>query len=218
MGSGHRKHILMPLIHSSSPAAFKSNFLAEQSAGKPKDQALAIAYATKRRGRAAGGISPPPAAPWTARMEARGMNHVGPINSIVPGRTDRHNMNVAPGSYVLPSSHVAFLGQDNTQAGMAVLNKMFSSGPYGASLPSMAKGKGAPPPPKISSKGFAQGGASDSVPIVTAGGEYVIPPEKVAQIGGGDIDHGHKILDKWVTDTRKKHIETLKKLPGPSKS
>lgn len=39
----------MPLKKSKSPAAFKSNVRAEVAAGKPVKQAVAIAYATKRR-------------------------------------------------------------------------------------------------------------------------------------------------------------------------
>jgi len=39
----------MPLKKSTSPAAFKANIKAEMAAGKPQKQALAIAFATKRR-------------------------------------------------------------------------------------------------------------------------------------------------------------------------
>lgn len=39
----------MPLKKSKSKAAFKSNIKAEVAAGKPVKQAVAIAYATKRR-------------------------------------------------------------------------------------------------------------------------------------------------------------------------
>jgi hypothetical protein len=39
----------MPLKKSASPAAFKANIKAEMASGKPQRQALAIAYATKRR-------------------------------------------------------------------------------------------------------------------------------------------------------------------------
>jgi hypothetical protein len=52
---------------------------------------------------------------------------------------------------------------------------------------------------------------------VAAGGEYVIEPEDVTRLGGGDIDHGHDILDHFVTGYRKKTIDTLKKLPGPKR-
>ena len=39
----------MPLMKSKSPKAFEHNFKAEMSAGKPKDQSLAIAYSVKRK-------------------------------------------------------------------------------------------------------------------------------------------------------------------------
>ena len=65
--------------------------------------------------------------------------------------------------------------------------------------------------------GFADGGATSGVPIVAAGGEYVIPPEDVVHIGGGDLDHGHKILDAFVKKMRQKTIKTLQNLPGPKK-
>jgi len=74
--------------------------------------------------------------------------------------------------------------------------------PYGAEMPTKAEGGGI---------------TDDLVPIVAAGGEYVITPEQVASIGKGDLDHGHKILDAFVKKTRAKTIDTLKKLPGPKK-
>ena len=55
----------------------------------------------------------------------------------------------------------------------------------------------------------------NSVPIVAAGGEYVIPPEHVIHIGKGSLDDGHKILDHFVNKFRAKTIKTLSKLPGP---
>jgi hypothetical protein len=45
----------MPLIKSKSDKAFKSNIKAEMAAGKPMKQSVAIAYATKRAAKKAGG-------------------------------------------------------------------------------------------------------------------------------------------------------------------
>lgn len=209
----------MPLQHSSSDAAFKSNLKAEMRAGKPQNQALAIAYRVKREGRAAGG---PPPTPWQTRAEARGMTHSGPIMSAVAGRTDHHAMSVPSGSYVLPADHVSSLGQGNTQSGMAVLSHMFGqSGPYGMGHnPAIKRGSGAPRAPKakiLASGGAAEDDVGSPTPINAAGGEYVIEPDIVAEIGGGDVKRGHAILDQWVLANRKKHISTLKKLPGPAK-
>lgn len=223
----------MPLQHSKTDSAFKSNvktLVGEVGASphvKSRDQALAIAYAVKRRGRATGGAAP---APWEVRSEAHNMMHAGPIASVVPGRTDNHPMNVAAGSYVLPADHVSSLGQGNTQAGMAILGKMFGGGgPYGVGRNmGIAHGAGAPHAPRpmgalasggASDKGGARGsGEGHAVPIMAAGGEFVIPPHVVAAIGKGNIHHGHQILDAWVLANRKKHVSTLNKLPPPAKS
>jgi hypothetical protein len=240
----------MPLEHSSSPSAFKKNVktlmgeIGKSPHVQSRDQALAISYAIKRRGKAEGGpvagfaLGGAPA-PWQVRAEARNMMH-GPIMSAVPGRTDRHNVNVASGSYVLPADHVSHLGQNNTISGVRLVQHMFSSGPYGMAPPKIKGGPGAPRPPKMGkmarggaleqyvstpeytagvSEGGARGEGDDTpVPIVVAGGEVILPPEIVRQVGNGDLDHGHAILDDWVKETRKQHIATLKKLPPPAKS
>lgn len=291
----------MPLIKSSSDAAFKTNVAEMIRAGHPRDQALAASYRVKRgkadggpvdpdvqkimddnkmrnlvhyylgkpQGRAMGGPPqmpmqmPPPTmhmpsptmqppmqgarppmagmppggmpmmpprrfalggapAPWFVRNEARSMMHAGPVMSAVPGRTDKHNINVAAGSYVLPADHVSSLGQGNTQAGFATLGRMFGK--------PMAIPHGHPPPPprfapmkmagfgKRSDEGGSRGDeAGGSVPIVVAGGEFVIPPDKVAEIDGGDLKRGHEVLDHWVKTNREKHIKTLKGLPPPAR-
>jgi hypothetical protein len=68
---------------------------------------------------------------------------------------------------------------------------------------------------------FQEGGAAESeqgdIPIIAAGGEYVIHPDQVREVGHGDLEAGHKVLDRFVIHTRKKHIETLKKLKPPKK-
>ena len=216
----------MPLQHSASPQAFKANvrtLMNERGTSphvKDKSQALAIAYATKRRAkRAVGGMMQPS---WFEKQEAHNL-HTGPILSAVPGRTDRHNMSVPSGSYVLPAESISHLGQSNTLAGMKVANNMFgSAGPYGVAPMKMGHGMGLPKPPKpmaLSDKGGSRGeGTGAPVPVVTAGGEFIIKPEIVARIGGGDLKHGHKILDAFVMNLRKEHIRTLKNLPPPAKS
>lgn len=212
----------MPLIHSKSKAAFSRNVATEMRHGRPQDQALAIAYRIKRERRAKGGkAAATPRAIYRKPGTAPGsVVHAGPIASPVPGRTDNHGMAVAPGSYVLPADHVSSLGQGNTEAGMSVLGHMFGpDGPYGlGKAPAIRKGAGVPKPPSLRTR--ADGGAVDDDPvdIMAAGGEFVIPPEIVAQIGSGDVDRGHKILDAWIVGARRKHISTLKKLPGPAKS
>lgn len=137
----------------------------------------------------------------------------GLINSSVPGRTDKINMKVPAGSYVVPSSVVSHLGQDNTMAGSGVLDSMFkpaSSRNVGQSA-RIRSGR----PYRIRRK-RADGGPVDDVPIIAAGGEYVILPEQLME-RFGDLDRGHKIMDEFVKQTRQQHIKTLKNLPGPEK-
>ena len=170
--------------------------------------------------------------PWYAKNEARSMAHVGPIRSAVPGRSDHIALNVPNGSYVLPAQHVSHLGQNNTEAGFAVLDRMFKT-------PHIAHGR-LPPPPKLGVHfdtgggvhyyrdaggevgfdqhgGRAKDGDDDTVPIMAAGGEFVVHPNDVADVGDGNLDHGHRILDEWVKRTKEAHAKTIAKLPGPAK-
>ena len=80
---------------------------------------------------------------------------------------------------------------------------MFSgkSGPYGSKI---ARARG----------GRAHDG--HAVPVIVAGGEYVIHPDVVREIGDGDIDTGHKVLDEFVKMHRKKLVKKLRGLPGPA--
>ena len=91
------------------------------------------------------------------------------------------------------------MGEGNTEAGFKILDQALSQ--YGASPQARAAG----------------GMAGPKVPIVAAGGEYVIPPEIVTAIGGGDMEAGHQGLDEFVKSARKQLIKTLQKLPGPKK-
>lgn len=134
--------------------------------------------------------------------------HTGPIHSHVAGRTDHLPMHVPSGSYVLPADIVSAMGEGNTMAGFKVVKGIFSKPvPFMSGLPYNAQ-----------SVGKANGGStSPPVPIVAAGGEYVISPDEVTHIGKGNMDHGHKVLDAFVKKMRAKTIKTLKGLPGPKK-
>lgn len=166
-----------------------------------------------------------PSPPWFVRNEARQLNHFGPVASAVPGRTDRHNINVPSGSYVLPAETVSHLGQSNSIAGLKIADRMFgTSGPYGAALPHIGHGMGLPRPPKpmgvMADEGGSRGEGKDqsSVPVVVAGGEYIVHPSVVRAIGAGDIKRGHHILDNFVMAQRKDHLKTISKLKPPVKS
>lgn len=63
----------------------------------------------------------------------------------------------------------------------------------------------------------AAGGGASGVPIVAAGGEWVISPRQVRRVGNGDIDVGHRVLDGFVKAVRKELIGTLQRLPGPKR-
>jgi len=67
------------------------------------------------------------------------------------------------------------------------------------------------------SRGGRAANGDRGVPIVAAGGEYVLSPEQVRAAGGGDADLGCRVLDEFVKRSRAKHIKTLKGLPGPAK-
>ena len=211
----------MPLKKGSSQKTISANISEMIRSGHPRDQAIAAALNTARRvAKADGGEI------TTEKV------HVGPIHSSVAGRTDHLPIHVPSGSYVIPADIISSLGEGNTMAGFKVAQSIFSATPdgekkLGQSLPYVGGGMpyeasggpygegglpyGAEPPPK------ARGGYSETVPIVAAGGEYVISPEEVASVGGGNVEDGHRILDEFVKQQRAKTVKTLKNLPGPKK-
>lgn len=65
--------------------------------------------------------------------------------------------------------------------------------------------------------GKAHGGEASGVPIVAAGGEWVISPRHVEQVGAGDMDRGHRVLDAFVLKIRKEQIDKLQKMAPPRK-
>lgn len=121
-----------------------------------------------------------------ALAAAQSKPHTGPIHSAVGGRTDHHPIDVPAESFVIPADVVSGLGEGNTQNGLAILERMF--------------------PPENSGKG---------VPIVAAGGEYVVGPTGVAKAGNGDLKRGHGVLREFVKHARAEIIKTMSKLPGP---
>lgn len=161
--------------------------------------------------------------PYFEREDIRqSMHPQGVIESTVPGRTDHIPLTVPAGSYVMPADVVSGLGEGNTNAGVRVLSQMLGTGPYGMPLRQGGHGgMGLPRPPAPAP--YAKGGATKhkgSVPIMAAGGEFIIPPHVVQNhrlLGHGNMKRGHEVLDHWVKSLRKKHIKTLKKLPGPAR-
>jgi hypothetical protein len=203
----------MPLTHGKSQKTISHNIAEMMHAGHPQKQAIAAALNVARQSRG-GKDSGGETTTTTSPMMGSSLSdptvtsfHSGPIHSPVAGRTDHLPMHVKSGSYVIPADIVGAMGEGNTMAGFKIARKMFESkpyfsegGPYGAT--GIAK---------------AHGGSVELVPIVAAGGEYVISPETVEQIGKGNMNHGHAILDKFIKKMRAKTIKTLTKLPGPKR-
>jgi hypothetical protein len=195
----------MPLKKGSSNTVVGSNIRELMKSDYPQKQAVAIALSESRKRCAAGGALLAP--PMTEKI------HVGPIRSPVAGRTDHLPMHVHSGSYVIPADIISAMGEGNTEAGFKVANTIFTPMTDMAGMPGADAQLGLP--------GKALGGrnlpSSPPVPIVAAGGEYVIHPEDVTRIGGGNIDLGHRELDSFVKLMRAKTVQTLRKLPGPKK-
>jgi hypothetical protein len=121
----------------------------------------------------------------------------GAIKAPVAGRTDHLPVHVPSGSYVVPADIVSAIGEGNTDHGFDIIDYMVKSRSTGGKVDDRAHG--------------------EPVPVVVAGGEYIIPPQAVAGFGGGDMDAGHKALDDWVKSERAATIKTLQSLPPPKK-
>lgn len=184
----------MPLIKSASKKAIGSNISEMIKAGHPRDQAIAAALDTARR----------------AKRETGGRIHPkvfhGPINTPIPGRTDRLPIHVYAGSYVIPADVVSGMGEGNTAAGNRVIDKMFAGGRVKRAQGGLAK---------YGLVGHYHKPRS-IVPVIVAGGEYILTPDEVEEVGDGDMDKGHKELDKFVVEQRNMLRKKLAKLPGPA--
>jgi hypothetical protein len=191
----------MPLKKGSSFSVVSSNISELVRSGHPQKQAIAIALKESRKRRATGGPSFF-GSPMTEKI------HVGPIHSPVAGRTDHLPMHVPSGAYVIPADIISAMGEGNTMAGFKVANTIFTQVPGLSGMPGVDAQLGMP--------GKAEGGSiGPPVPIVAAGGEYVVHPDDVSRIGGGNMDRGHKELDTFVKKMRAKTVQTLRKLPPP---
>lgn len=127
----------------------------------------------------------------------RGKPVVGLLRSKVAGRTDRLPIEVLEDSYVIPADVVSGWGQGNTEAGAKILDQMFGS--HHDQGHKMADG----------------GYVPRKISIVAAGGEYIVHPSAIRSFGGGDMQKGHKILDKMVKSKRMATAKHMQKLPGP---
>lgn len=220
----------MPLTPGSSQKTIGHNIAEMIDSGHPRDVAIAAAMNTARKvkaHKAEGGSLGFHTAGSRIRL------HTGPIHSAVAGRTDHLPMNVPHGAYVLPADIVSGMGQGNTVAGFKIakqLPSIFSASFYGQEKAGSGMPYGATglpyhgPSPKKAAGGQLERSSDDEandgegVPIVAAGGEHVYHPREVRQIGNGDLDRGHRILDNFVTEYRDHVRGTLRDLPGPRKN
>lgn len=177
----------MPLLKGKSQKTISSNISELVHSGRPQKQAIAIALDAARRGRAEGGS-----------LNSKKVFH-GPIKTPIPGRTDRLPIHVYSGSYVIPADIVSGLGEGNTLAGYEAIKRMFAH--------------------HLKAKYGLRGSyhqERDVVPVIVAGGEYILTPEEVEVAGDGDLDKGHAVLDAFVKSQRKALRKKLAKLPGPA--
>lgn len=242
----------MPLSRGTSHATIGHNISEMEQAGHPRTQAIAAALNTARRSgakipkkRAAAG------GPIRAAMGARslplqgapgeGANdrvYAGPLHSHVPGRTDKINLNVKPGSYVVPADVTSMMGEGNTLAGTTVLKVMFGQKALTGDVKApegrpnyqerhmehhlMQPGRMIEPQQLESRSGpMADGGSANpqtqgAIPVIVAGGEHIITPEEIVA-KFGDLKHGHNALDHMVLAARAREIERLKNAPPPKK-
>lgn len=216
----------MPLAKGKSQATISKNISEMIHAGHPRNVAIAAALNTARKTRADGGH-------LVDGGYSQTITHEGPIHSAVSGRTDHLPMHVDSGSYVLPADIVSAYGEGNTNAGFRIMRRLFAGEPYGGGARPYEGGAhpyNAPvnepydqtqsPYNEVIQNRASGGPVHDGakVPIVAAGGEYVLSPEQVTEIGQGDINLGHRILDEFVLRSRKELIHTLKNLAPPKKN
>jgi hypothetical protein len=179
--------------------------------GKPTGQAIAIALDVAGRQR---------------KDRARGGSVVGALKGKGKGRADDIKISARPGSHVIPADVVSAMGGGNSIAGHDILGQMFPK----SIKPRLQKGamgqsKKVPnvSPTKIQSvnmfggrstgKMFSDGG---SVPIAVSDGEFIISPEDVKDVGEGNIDAGHKVLNDFIIRVRASTVDQLKQMENPT--
>jgi hypothetical protein len=194
-----------------------------------------------RPGRAdGGGIADSPYSPFAGGIMSTGAGraddvpmHVPNGSYVMPAWAVSHmgEGNTVNGMTLLKAMFGSPLGGQKTPFGAPSPPLSVGKGPRGPAMPHPA----APAPlglsgiklptgmpqenPALAAQkhGGAATGGNGAIPINASGGEFVIEPDEVARIGDGDVNKGHRILDKWVLHLKKEAANTLKRLPGPAK-
>jgi hypothetical protein len=207
--------------------------LAVMMGGSPQGRVIQQILAQKRtqpqeqsRGgvtrRAIGGqMSMPQWSRTQQAQEVSGRGASGYLHGSTPGRADAILTTAPGGSHVVPSDVLGGLGEGNSAAGAKIMERLLRSGPHGVAMPKSGRGMGMPRAP-APYREVATGGDVDDddnqTPVALSHGEFVVSPEQVRAIGGGDLKLGHKILDDWIVAMRKQIIAMMKALPGPVRS
>lgn len=197
--------------------------LAGVLAGTPQGQVIQRVLAQKRATpepvvqQRSGGTTPRRATggqmPADATLGATGYLH-GPT----AGRGDAILTTAPAGSHVVPADVISGLGEGNSLAGAAIMQRILATGPGGIPLPRSGIRTSFPRAPGAPHQ--AKGGAvpqqqHEQTPVALSHGEFVVSPEHVAHWGDGDQAKGHAAFDKFIVEMRKHIIDTMKKLPGP---
>lgn len=124
----------------------------------------------------------------------RGGLVTGPLLGRTKGRADKVKLTVPPGSHVIPSDIVSAIGDGNSVFGHTALGKMFPK--------SMKK-----------RKNRKDGGGVD---IAVSDGEFIVSPDDVLDVGHGNEELGHKLLNEYIEDVRSKNIERTKNIGKPA--
>lgn len=126
----------------------------------------------------------------------------GYIHGDTSAQADDIDMTLQDGDYIMNGTDVSLLGDGNSLAGANALKQ------FEADIDHL------PAPKRFDRK--ASGGQAGGIPAKVSAGEYRIPAEKVAKLGGGNPKKGAKKLDTLRKNLRK-HKGVKKILPPKSK-
>lgn len=166
------------------------------------------------------------AEPWWTRSEARSADTPmsGYLHGATAGRADNLKGTALSDSYILPAEEIAGLGEGNSLMGARVIQSMLGSGPHGIPQERGVRGHGPPHPPSMNEPRQleAKGGGVQhedgqaTTKVALSHGEFGLTPEQVRwKFGDGDLKRGHRVLDLFVQELRKRHIKELASLKPP---